>query len=198
MTKLLALASTITLSLTACALDADVATGVAPLTAKVCPAGTPSTIAPDADQDLAFTMHAEGVQIYECRAGANGAAWVLQAPDAVLYDRDGVEVGSHYGGPTWEHEDGSLVVAARRSGAAIDPTSVAWLLLDVTDDGEVDGRMSEVTSIQRLSTTGGLAPATGCDADHLGATTEVPYTAEYFFYRTRAQAPEKNLRCGAE
>ena len=47
-----------------------------------------------------------------------------------------------------------------------------------------DGLFANVTSIQRLSTTGGLAPATGCDADHVGAEARVPYTADYFFYRT--------------
>lgn len=43
--------------------------------------------------------------------------------------------------------------------------------------------MSEVTYIQRLDTQGGLAPATGCDAAHEGATARIGYTATYYFYR---------------
>lgn len=192
MTKLLALA--LSLPLAACAFDVDVDVDEAALTAEICPAETPASIAPDADQDLAFTLYATGVQTYAC----NGAAWALVAPDAVLFDDDGNAVGRHYGGPTWEYEDGSLVVGAKRAGATVDPTAVPWLLLDVIGSGDVTGRMSKVSAIQRLSTTDGLAPPTGCDAAHLGATVDVPYTAEYFFYRTRETQPRHNVRCGAE
>jgi len=37
----------------------------------------------------------------------------------------------------------------------------------------------------------------GCDADHVGTTVDVPYRADYFFYRTDDNHPEGNLRCGA-
>jgi len=199
MTKLVALAA-VPLTLAACAVDGDVdvATGESALTTDVCPVETPATIAPDADQDLAFTLYATGVQKYACRSTATGAAWTLVAPDAVLFDERGDAVGRHYGGPTWEYEDGSFVVGAKRTGVTVDPTAVQWLLLDVVRHGDVTGRMSRITAIQRLSTTGGVAPATGCDVDHLGATADIPYTAEYFFYRTRATPPEQNLRCGAD
>jgi len=197
MNKLNALAA-LPLTLAACAVESDVDdvgvdTGEAALTAEVCPIETPATLAPDADQDLAFTLYATGVQKYECRS----TGWALVAPDAVLFHPGGDEVGRHYGGPTWEYEDGSYVVAAKRAGATVDPTAVDWLLLGVTRHGETSGRMGKITSIQRLSTTDGLAPA-GCDADHLGATADVPYTAEYFFYRARATQTRLNLRCGAE
>jgi hypothetical protein len=46
-----------------------------------------------------------------------------------------------------------------------------------------DGRMSKVTYVQRLDTAGGLAPAAGCDADHVGKEADVDYTATYYFYR---------------
>jgi hypothetical protein len=42
-----------------------------------------------------------------------------------------------------------------------------------------DGIFGSVTYVQRLDTTGGLAPATAC-AD--GQTRGIPYTAEYRFY----------------
>jgi hypothetical protein len=194
MTRSFALAA---LALAGCAVDTTATTGAA-LTADVCPAETPATIAPDADRDLAFTLYATGVQIYECRASGTGAAWALLAPDADLFDADGNHVGRHYGGPTWEYEDGSLVVGAKRAGVTVDPTAVQWLLLDVTRHGAVTGRMSKVTAIQRLSTTDGLPPATGCDLEHLGATTASPYTTDYFFYRTREAQPQRNVRCGAD
>ncbi len=46
-----------------------------------------------------------------------------------------------------------------------------------------NGKMSGVTFIQRLETTGGLAPATGCDATTVGAGARVPYTAAYYFLK---------------
>jgi len=75
-------------------------------------------------------------------------------------------------------------------------SAIPWLLLGATSHGGENGKMTQVTSIQRLSTVGGLAPATGCDADHVGATADVPYDADYFFYRTRTKHQENNIRCG--
>ena len=44
--------------------------------------------------------------------------------------------------------------------------------------------LSNTTYIQRVNTTGGMAPATGCSqAGNVGALTMVPYTADYFFYK---------------
>src|SRR6266849_2519210 len=42
--------------------------------------------------------------------------------------------------------------------------------------------LSRATTIQRLNTKGGKAPATGCDAAHLGQELRVPYSADYVFY----------------
>lgn len=160
-----------------------------------CPAGVPAAIVPAADQDLAFTLAAEGVQKYTC----NGTAWVFVAPVADLFrsscGHHGEVVATHYAGPTWEYEDGSTVVGAKVAGATVDPTAIPWLLLTAVSHNDVDGRMSNITSIQRLDTHGGTAPATGCDAAHTGAGVDVPYTATYAFYRTRANG-HHNARCG--
>ena len=45
-----------------------------------------------------------------------------------------------------------------------------------------NGKMSGVTFIQRLETTG-RAPATGCDATTVGAGARVPYTVAYYFLK---------------
>jgi hypothetical protein len=34
-----------------------------------------------------------------------------------------------------------------------------------------------------VNTTGGLAPASGCDATTVGAASNVAYTADYYFYK---------------
>ncbi|HEX4353270.1 MAG TPA: DUF3455 domain-containing protein, partial [Polyangiales bacterium] len=48
------------------------------------------------------------------------------------------------------------------------------------------GVMADVTYVQRLDTKGGLAPASGCDAAHLGASARVNYSAVYAFYVVEA------------
>jgi hypothetical protein len=47
--------------------------------------------------------------------------------------------------------------------------------------------MTDVTFIHRLETAGGKAPATGCDASHVGETARVDYTATYYFYEARGK-----------
>ncbi len=169
----------------------------ATLSSLSCPADTPASIAPAIDQHLAFVLDATGVQRYACRATATGAAWAFVAPIAELFDSCGRRVGTHYAGPTWEHEDGSTVVAALAAAAPVDAAAIPWLLLSAVSHGGPTGKMTRVTSIQRLVTSGGLAPTAGCDAAHLGATTDVPYEAQYLFYRKRTKHMEDNLRCGA-
>lgn len=162
-----------------------------------CPSATPSALAPAADQDLAFVLSATGIQKYTCAAGTAGPAWTFVAPYADLFSYCGAHVGTHYAGPAWEYEDGSIAFGARVAGVTVDPTAIPWLLLTVTSHTGPFGKMSNITSIQRLATTGGNAPATGCDAAHLGANIDVPYTAKYYFYRTRTAYPQWNIRCGA-
>jgi hypothetical protein len=94
---------------------------------------------------------------------------------------------THYGGPTWEARDGSTVKAARVDGVTVDPDAIPWLLLQaIPQPAGPDGdRLTGTTYIQRLNTTGGVAPAPGeCSADTLGDVVEVPYTADYYFWKT--------------
>lgn len=151
---------------------------------------------PDAPQNLkalmvsytekvATSMFAEGVQIYQCKPNKDDAAkfeWSFVGPEAVLYDDAHNEVGKHYAGPTWESIDGSKVVGAVK--ARVDSPSmdaIPWLLL-YAKSTEGSGVFSNITSIQRVETTGGKAPQVGCDATHLDEEARVPYTATYFFY----------------
>jgi len=122
-----------------------------------------------------LVAHAEGVQIYECTASAT---WRLVAPRATLTGENGKVVASHYGGPTWEARDGSAVKAARDAGVAGAPGAVDWLRLKATST--TDGRLAATTYIQRIDTVGGVAPAGSCTA---GASAEVPYTADYVFFK---------------
>jgi len=192
---------TLTLALGACAIDdaeggrPGVGSAGSAISSRDCPEGVPPELAPARDQDLAFVLAATGVQKYTCSATATGAAWTLVAPDAALF-KNRHRVGTHDAGPTWRYRDGSSVVAAKAADATPDASAIPWLLLTATGHGGERGKMTAVTSIQRLSTTGGRAPAAGCDADHMGAASDVPYSADYFFYQTRTRHDEHNVRCG--
>lgn len=146
----------------------------------------PAALAVPAGNRLAFTLAAQGVQIYDCKAGADGSlGWVFRAPEADLFVHR-LRVGTHYAGPTWEAFDGSTVVGARVAGATVDATAIPWLLLSAASNTG-RGLMSEVTYIQRLSTAGGLAPTSACDASNEGAEVDVEYTATYAFYRANCR-----------
>ncbi|MEW5917700.1 MAG: DUF3455 domain-containing protein [Gemmatimonadota bacterium] len=133
-----------------------------------------------AGSKLAFHTFATGVQIYRW----NGTSWSFVAPEAVLTEDAGGNgvVGTHYAGPTWESNSGSKVVGALVDRCTPNPNAIPWLLLRaVSNDGP--GIFQRVTSIQRVNTVGGLAPATSGTV--VGEEARVPYTTEYFFYRLK-------------
>jgi Protein of unknown function (DUF3455) len=180
--------------LVGCTADVD---GAEPISAEAeteallrCEPRVPDELAAPKGHRLAFSLTATGDQIYVCQAGPAGQppAWTLKAPDADLF-RFGRLFGTHYAGPTWEARDGSTVVAARLASASVDAAAIPWLLLEATQHTG-DGFMSEVTYIQRLDTVGGLAKASGCDADHVGETSSIEYSARYAFF----EAKKRNSR----
>ena len=63
-----------------------------------------------------------------------------------------------------------------------DPDSIPWLLITATGHSGT-GVLGQVTSIQRIHTKGGHAPAAAsCDSSKLGTEATIPYTADYYFY----------------
>lgn len=149
------------------------------------PAFTVNAEVPDAiaapGETLIALVHAQGAQVYECMAGASGQlTWQFREPVATLLDESGKTVGRHYAGPHWELADGSVVVAkavARAPGAT--PQDIPLLKLETTSR-RGNGRLAEVSTIQRLDTKGGTAEGP-CPA--AGALMSVPYSADYAFYR---------------
>jgi len=143
----------------------------------------PARIQPPTGNKVYLVGHAVGVQIYSC----NGTAWTLLAPRADLYDDHGKLIVTHFAGPTWEAEDGSKVVGQRVDGVTVDPTAIPWLLLSKVST--TPGRLGQTTYIQRIATTGGLAPAAGtCTAAAAGTVEEMPYTADYYFWKKGGSA----------
>ena len=129
---------------------------------------------------LTSRLYAVGVQRYRW----NGSAWVFVEPVATLYaDANYHEkTGTHYAGPTWDFNTGGKVVAARLEGCSPTSTAIPWLLLEITTTSG-PGILTSMTYIQRVNTVGGLAPT--APGTSIGALADVPYTAEYYFYRAK-------------
>jgi hypothetical protein len=129
---------------------------------------------------IVLTLHAEGAQVYECKAGADGKlTWAFREPIATLL-ADGKTIGRHYAGPNWELSDGSAVVgkvAGSAPGAA--PNDIPWLKLDVISK-RGNGILSGVTTVQRISTKGGKLEGA---CDNAGTYRSAPYSADYVFLR---------------
>ena len=145
----------------------------------------PDSLQVPAGQVVALKTFATGVQIYVCTETSPGVfGWVFRAPDAKLYSSSNFngQIGTHYAGPTWESTSGSKVVGARLHGNTVNTTAIPWLLLGAVSS-QGPGVFEGVTYIQRVNTTGGLAPTSGANASTLGQEARVPYTADYYFFK---------------
>ncbi|NOJ46106.1 DUF3455 domain-containing protein [Bradyrhizobium archetypum] len=153
------------------------------LSASLLPASAQTPL-PDAiaapGETVVLTLHAEGAQIYECKAAADGKlAWTFREPIATLM-LDGKTVGRHYTGPNWEHIDSSAVVGKAVGNApGATANDIPWLKLTVTA-GRGTGILSGVTTVQRINTSGGKLEG---DCDKAGTWRNVPYSADYVFLR---------------
>ncbi len=139
----------------------------------------PSAIAAPGET-VVLSTHAEGAQIYECKAGADGKlAWAFREPIATLIV-DGKTVGRHYAGPNWEHSDGSAVVGKVVGNApGATPNDIAWLKLEVVSQ-RGSGVLTGVTTVQRINTQGGKLEGA---CDKAGSFRSAPYSADYVFRR---------------
>jgi hypothetical protein len=142
----------------------------------------PPEIQAPVDEQLFLQLHGKGDQIYTCKSQSAQFSWTLKAPEAQLFDKKEQLFGKHFAGPAWQANDGSRVTGkAAASIASPDAESIPWLLIKViSHDGR--GIISRATTIQRLNTKGGKAPANGCDADHVNQEVRVNYSADYLFY----------------
>jgi len=146
--------------------------------------------APEVPQDIQvgdtnkvhFHGYAEGVQIYTW----NGTDWGTAVPRATLFDDDGNVVATHFGtpnGPAWKSNSGSEVVGKLPPKKVTpDLSAIPWLLLPANEPfTHGPGIFANITFIHRVNTVGGIAPED--PGAFVGQVVEVPYTADYFFYR---------------
>ena len=177
----------------------------------ITPPPLPAGMAPVPEgNELFLGTHAVGTQNYVCQPSGAGVAYVLFTPQATLFGDDGLQIITHFNSPnpdepntdpkvvapqgtiraTWQFKDTSRVWAKihQPNGAVtVKQDAIAWLLLDAVGHrpGPTGGdKLMKTTFVQRLNTTGGLAPSTGCSSlADVGNKAFVPYTADYFFYK---------------
>jgi Protein of unknown function (DUF3455) len=150
----------------------------------------PDAITVPAGLEPVLFARASGEQIYACTAGTDGKySWTLKGPEAELKDRKDKVIGQHTAGPTWKLKDGSEVTGKVTAKVdSLDPESVPWLLLNVENNSK-KGALSNVTTIQRVHTHGGMPGSDACDESHKDAETKSKYTADYYFYAPANDPP---------
>jgi hypothetical protein len=191
--------------LIACVTAFAVAVTVAlPLSAHagpVRPPAVPAAIQVPAGSKASLEGHAVGTQDYICLPSDSGFAWTFVRPQATLFNDRHQQLITHFlsanpfesGAPraTWQHSrDTSTVwgqpIASSSDPAFVEPGAIPWLLLKVVGAQPGPGggqRLTTITFIQRLNTSGGVAPSIGCTlSTDVGKKAQVPYTADYFLY----------------
>ncbi|GAA2878365.1 hypothetical protein Acy02nite_15800 [Actinoplanes cyaneus] len=148
---------------------------VAPVTNAI-----PEAIRPPAgSRPVGAYVVTTGTQNYTCAvpAGATTGNYpAASTPEAQLLGTGGRI--HHFAGPSWQSvRDSSLVTAAKKAESKRDGT-IAELLLTVTSHAG-KGVLSKADWINRLYTSGGVAPTTPCTS---GQTVKVPYKALYVFW----------------
>ena len=151
----------------------------------------PAAVSTPNNTRITLHVYAKGVQIYQCTQDPKDTShyvWTFREPKATLFSSANYkqEVGKHYlsvtKNPTWELSDGSLISGVKLQQApSPDSDAIPWLLLrGVVESGK--GSLANIAFIQRLYTHGGSAPKKA-DQSQKGQTLQVPYTAEYLFYK---------------
>lgn len=169
----------------------------------VTPPSVPFDLQVEAGNVPFLVGHAFGTQNYICLPSGSGFAFALFTPEATLLDDEDEQITTHFFSPspaeggairaTWEHSRDSSRFLGFVVKASSDPNFVAtgaipWVLLGRSDvevgptGGDV---LAKTTFVQRVNTSGGVAPPTGCASPaDVGRKAFVPYTADYFFYRS--------------
>jgi hypothetical protein len=152
--------------------------------------------------NTAFLMgSAVGTQNYICLP----SGWAFFGPQATLFltftlfgNDIKQQIITHFLSPnpvengtpraTWQNSfDSSTVWAIQKGSSDGGPGAIQLLLLQVVGalPGPTGGDLlTQTTYIQRLNTSGGVKPSSGCaDSTTVGSKMLVPYTADYFFYK---------------
>jgi Protein of unknown function (DUF3455) len=146
----------------------------------------PASIQVPAGHTISMETVGVGAITYECKpktAANNEFEWAFVGPQAKLLARSGAEIGSYYGPPaTWQSTDGSKITGTQLAVSPAKPGSIPMQLVKA-NPAMGQGKMSNVSYIQRVATQDGVAPQKPCNAASIGGKEVVKYQADYIFWR---------------
>src|SRR6266404_3918382 len=172
------------------------------------PPRVPSNIQVPAGNTAFLEGHGVGTQNYVCAPSASsssGFAYVLFSPNPFEVNTNPAVVADGTIRVTWRHSRDTSTVWGRvrprdpsipgdLGDSSSDPAfvakgAIAWLKVTVVgaQDGPTGGdTLTKTTFIQRVNTSKGVAPSTGCASfSDVGNQAFAPYTADYIFYTDR-------------
>jgi hypothetical protein len=160
-------------------------------TERILPANDtlPASLRATPQEQLQDALHAVGETTYECRNDGKQLSWTMTGTEATLVDPARRSVGTVAPGPDFIAYDGSQFAGSVAGEEIVTAGALTWqrLVVRVAADATRDrGRFANVTSVQRVQTSGGLPPVTACF--QAGQSLLVPYTATYLFYRASKTA----------
>jgi hypothetical protein len=116
--------------------------------------------------------------------------WDPLGSEALLVDASGQSVGTVAPGRYFLAYDGSYVIGKVAAESQVGANALTWVRYTarfVAARRPGEGRLADISSIQRIDTSGGLPPLPTCELE--GAHLLVPYGATYMFYRAKGLAP---------
>ncbi len=129
----------------------------------------------------ALRLTGKGVQIFRCEAVDGEYLWRFRQPEADLMDDQGQLVARHGANFTFEHRDGSRLVATiSEYEDAPKRDDLRWVLMTAKAFGK--GALGQIAYVQRVNTSGGMPPAS-CRQAELNRLLRVNFTADFIFYR---------------
>jgi hypothetical protein len=157
------------------------------LSAVPVPSGLASRLLAGPDEEPVFMLSARGTNLFQCKARVedpNTHAWYFVAPEAILYEGTR-PAGTHRAVGQFESDsDRTSVFGMLRATQHGGADNLPWAAMRAAPTGD-SGMFGGVTTIQRVNTAGGVAPAEGCTAANAGNETRVNFSADYYFYKRR-------------
>lgn len=147
-------------------------------------ASLPMPLQVGADELLGDVYTGSGTQTYVCRRSAERLTWQDAGSEASLFDAAHVEIGAIVAGDYFTAHDDSIFAGRVAAEAEMAPVTLPWQRIVkryTAGSPEKYGRLTQITSIQRVLTAGGIPLASTCGID--GQSIFVPYAATYLLYR---------------
>ncbi|MEM5453678.1 DUF3455 domain-containing protein [Paraburkholderia phytofirmans] len=192
--------------LAACCALALAACATPPMPPPTSDASLPTELRAGQHEVLQEVMTTHGDETYVCRrikaATQPGMAlpgvardgtqllWDPLGSEAILVDSNGQSAGTVAPGRYFLSYDGSYVIGKVAAESQVGANALTWVRYTarfVAAPRPGEGRFADISSIQRIDTSGGLPPQPDCEVE--GAHLLVPYGATYMFYRAKGLAP---------